>query len=355
MSAVIKDAVQGSKSRMWFLTVNSDLDANFDKLKSYECKYKVIGEVEEATTGHKHFHAVLYFNNPRNFSALHKRLPGINLQVGYGTLAQARAYAGKEGIRLEVGEAPHQGIKMSVADLKKASNEELYMNYGKDCLSFMRIREMLNSTITADSWRKEVQVFYFFGPSGSGKSEYARNLPGALGYEGYDEASYVNGFWNGIKGEAKACVFDDFRDSDMKPNEFIKFIDYNRHVLNIKNASVKNNYNLIVITSIKSPYKIYGKAVKTDGKEPRAQWLRRMRVFEFTEWGVHPKEIPYEPKTKSKAPVDYTPDMSVIIGKPILAPPPSIDEDDSSEDPNDPANYDPDYLPSDDECSADFC
>lgn len=70
------------------------------------------------------------------------------------------------------------------------------------------------------------------------------------GIEEFEEVKYENGFWNGIGDGTGCCVYDDFRDSHMKASEFINFIDYNVHNLNIKGGNVKNNYNLIIITSV---------------------------------------------------------------------------------------------------------
>ena len=91
---------------------------------------------------------------------------------------------------------------------------------------------------------------------------------------------YHNGFWLGI-GTSKCCLYDDYRDTDMDPNEFINFIDYNIHVLNIKGGSVKNLYQLILITSVQDPQFIYEyKQVK---EETAKQWLRRMTVIDITD------------------------------------------------------------------------
>ena len=59
----------------------------------------------------------------------------------------------------------------------------------------------------------------------------------------------------------------------MKPTELINFIDYNRHIMNIKGGSVRNNYKLIYITSLQSPEQIYTKVPE----ETQKQWLRRIK------------------------------------------------------------------------------
>ena len=46
---------------------------------------------------------------------------------------------------------------------------------------------------------------------------------------GIEMVKYVNGFYLGTTSTAKIAIEDDFRDSPMKPSEFIILIDYNKH------------------------------------------------------------------------------------------------------------------------------
>ena len=44
----------------------------------------------------------------------------------------------------------------------------------------------------------------------------------------------------------------------MKASEFINFIDYNAHDMNIKGSHVRNKFECIFITSTQNPEQIYG-------------------------------------------------------------------------------------------------
>lgn len=278
---------------MWFLTVNSDLDANFDKLVKYECRYKCIGEIEEApTTGHKHFHAVLYFNNARNFKSLQAKLPGVDLRASQATAEQARDYAGKNGIRFELGEAPHQGLKMSIAELKEAKTEDLVMTYGKNWLVYSKARDILNNGVKVSDWNKQVRVIYIYGPSGVGKSNYVYDWMVNNNVEQFDEVKHVGQFWNGVSTENTVCVYDDFRDSHMPPSEFINFIDYRTHILNIKNGCVRNKYTTILITSVQNPNDLY-KNFTEKNEEPKKQWIRRMEIIRLEDSITKPGDPDY--------------------------------------------------------------
>ena len=101
-----------------------------------------------------------------------------------------------------------------------------------------------------------------------------------IGSRKFNMLKYENGFWHGI-GNSEIALYDDFRDTHMKPTELINFIDYYIHPMNIKGGSRKNEYKEIYITSIQDPEKIYNNMPE----EYKKQWLRRMKEiihFEIT-------------------------------------------------------------------------
>lgn len=162
-----------------------------------------------------------------------------------------------------------------IGDIKEMTDEELnnlsiqYYNTAK------RIRPP--PKIKANEWYKKIKVYYIFGDSGIGKTLSIYRILGLNKEEEFDEIKHSGNFWLGVSGEEVngVVVYDDFRDSDMKPSEFVNFIDYHVHNLDYKGGSAKNKYHLIIITSVQSPYNIY-KNVKG---EPRKQWIRRMKII----------------------------------------------------------------------------
>lgn len=136
-----------------------------------------------------------------------------------------------------------------------------------------------NNNINVNQYYKgdKLKVYYIWGKSGIGKSKSALELIKNHNYENFDEIKHKNGFYIGCTGENKACIYDDFRPSHMDVSEFINFIDYNIHNLNIKGGSFKNIYELIIITSINNPENIYSNC--TDNEETKIQWLRRLNVI----------------------------------------------------------------------------
>ena len=86
----------------------------------------------------------------------------------------------------------------------------------------------------------------------------------------------VNRVYRKTKPEYKIVgvtgAHSDFRDSHMSASEFINFIDYNKHYMNVKGGSVMNDYVLIIITSVQPIESIYANMPD----EPRKQWIRRI-------------------------------------------------------------------------------
>ena len=100
----------------------------------------------------------------------------------------------------------------------------------------------------------------------------------------FNEVKYVNGFWIGVDSTSmqEVALYDDFRDGHMFPSEFINFIDYNTHNMNIKNGHVKNMFKYILITSVQSPDELYAK-FSENNTEPKKQWLRRLNHIIYVE------------------------------------------------------------------------
>ena len=142
-----------------------------------------------------------------------------------------------------------------------------------------KIKDEQKADIKIEDWHKDVQVLYIQGPSGCGKSLKAKKIIAKnselLGGT-FNEVSYHNGFWTGI-GNSICALYDDFRDTNMPASEFIKFIDYNIHTLNVKGSFKQNKYELIIITSVQRLSQIY----KNVSGEPREQWVRRIHLIDM--------------------------------------------------------------------------
>lgn len=271
------------RARAFLFTIN-EID-KYDTLKEIisslkSCDYYISCLEKAPTTGHEHIHMYVHFTSSYRLSKKILEL-GVHIDICKGSPKQNIDYIKKDGNILdEFGECPRQGKSHTVGELKeiKNPNELDYKEYN----TWVKIQSRMNNIIKIDDIFKNVKVYYIYGPSGIGKSKKAFEIAKENGYDEITMVSYEGGYWNGVNSDCKVAIYDEFRDSCMKPSEFIKFIDYNKHHLNIKGASELNNYELIIITSVQNPKLIYPNI----GDEPREQWLRRMEIID-----MNPKPI----------------------------------------------------------------
>ena len=263
------------KSRNFLLTLNQVEKWNdlYGYIKSLGLFNYIIASKEFApTTGHEHIHCYVQFKN--SISLSFKKLCGAHLDICKGSAQQNIDYIKKNGnIIIEEGYARNPGALTvnDVKKMKKNDREDLpFVYYDK----IIQLNENEDIKIKKDEYYKKVVVYFIWGDSGVGKTKTAHSLiPGNV----FHEAKHLNGFWIGVADDenCRSVIYDDFRDSHMKPSEFINFIDYNVHNMNIKGGFIKNRYELIIITSVQDPESLYEKFTEND-KEPKKQWMRRL-------------------------------------------------------------------------------
>ena len=283
-----KKQTQTKTAKAYLLTLNQP--EHYEKVKNYlyglESMNYFISTLEKAPeTGHEHIHIYAQFTQGIKLSL--KKLCGAHVDKCYGSPQQNLDYIHKvkepekRGTILdEWGDIKLKGGKTikEVKQMTKEERDDLPIQYYKIIKEINLIEE--NDIVIDEIYKPELEVYYIWGPSEMDKTKNALKLAKKKGYEKINMVKYHNGFWLGI-GTSKCCLYDDYRDTDMDPNEFINFIDYNIHVLNIKGGSVKNLYQLILITSVQDPQFIYEyKQVK---EETAKQWLRRMTVIDITD------------------------------------------------------------------------
>lgn len=274
------------KARAFQLTLNEidrwdDLLAYLRSLKSLN--YLLACLEKAPTTGHKHIHAYVQFVTPHALSV--KKLEGAHCEACRGSPEENIEYIRKTKQPEKRGEiiceegTPRLCYVPSIKDAKKMDAEMLeglnlnFFNVVK------KIKDEQKKYISPDDYFKTMQVFWIWGESGAGKTRWAIEDMKTAGVTRFNEVKYDGSFWHGVTEDCECCLYDDFRDNHMKPTELINFIDYNRHVMNVKGGSVRNNYTRIYITSLQSPDSIYPKIPEESSK----QWLRRISKTVFLE------------------------------------------------------------------------
>lgn len=204
------------------------------------------------TTGHEHIHIYVQFDTSVRLAI--SKCCGAHIEMCRGSPQQNVEYIMKEGNILdEIGSLRPVG-NPTIREIKKMTKDQIEDLPWQMYNTAVKIRqEIANDLNPRDIW-KDVKVIYICGDSKTGKTfkamEYIKDEPT------FNQVKYADGFWHGI-GTSKVAVYDDFRDSDMKPQEFIHFIDYMKHPMNTKGGSHLNEYTTIIITSVQKPTLLY--------------------------------------------------------------------------------------------------
>lgn len=198
----------------------------------------------------------------------HKEL-GVNCEVIY-----------------EKGNPLLKGGFHSIKEVKEASDEEVGQMDVKLINCINKIRPPTKTKF--NEWHKKIKVYYIYGTvSGIGKTLSIYRIVGLnkRDNEGFTEVKHSGNFWLNVSGDAVEGIgiYDDFRDSSMPAQEFVNFIDYHIHNMDYKGGSAKNKFDLIIITSIQSPYEIY----RNMKQETRIQWLRRIKKINLDKININ--------------------------------------------------------------------
>lgn len=267
------------RARSFQLTLNEILE--YEHIVDYltKCKpfrYLISCKEKAPTTGKEHIHIYVNYDSPKTLTT--KKTGSAHIEKCRGSPKQNIDYIKKGGdIIEEIGEVPKQGSSMTAGELRKITNIDeiewkMYNTWQK--------LQKHDEEIDVDDWGKEVKVTYISGPSGSGKTTKAKELIKESPHgPKFSRVKFYNGFWDGVASNRKIAVYDDFRDSHMSASEFINFVDYNRHKMNVKGGSCSNDYVEIIITSVIPLEEIY---YGVSG-EPREQWMRRIKEIALEE------------------------------------------------------------------------
>lgn len=274
------------KSRGFFLTFWHEVGMIENKGLIYGCQcYDRCSEEHE---GRFHGHAFLYFKNPISINTVkkwygsdcHNSKPIKNSECINYIMDENHEHAKNKYNRIEIGTRPRDnGMHFNTQEAIEMNESEILELNPRDAAMVMNLKQKFqNEDMDIEDFSKNVDVYYIFGPSGAGKTEKAKEIIKANGGK-FSNAKFDGTFWSGIKNhKCKTILVDDFRDSQMKAAEFINLVDYNKHTMNRKNGSEINDYELVIITSIQNPKHIYP---NMRDKEPKIQWLRRMKIIEL--------------------------------------------------------------------------
>lgn len=257
----------------WFFpTVEEDFF--LDWVESGIATYVIVGDETAPSTGNPHYQGYVEWKNARTENAVRKINKEIHWEVAQGTAKQNKVYNTKESLLCEYGTPGHQGSRTDILNVKK-----ILLNGGSmrdvvlSTTSYQAARfgELFRRHIpdtTKRNWKPE--VYWFWGPTGTGKSGFANKLaPDAW------TSGRTLEWWEGYSGQSDVII-DDFRKDFCTFHDLLRIIDRYPYKCNIKFSSHELLAKRIFITSCYPPTKVY------ETREDLAQLVRRIdRVVHF--------------------------------------------------------------------------
>ena len=278
--------------RKYQLTINNPLEYGYthesikDKLSTltltYWCMCDEVGE-----NGTPHTHVYLASKNAIEFNAIKQRFYEAHIEPANGTSSQNRDYIRKEGTHSDKKETnlidTFEEWGDLPADSKKQNVSEQIYNMIKDGKSNAEILEAFPQAYTriphiektrqtlihekAKDERRELEVHYIYGNTGTGKTRYVMDK---YGYSNVCKiASYDHPFdhYNG----QDVILFDEFR-SSLRISDMLNYLDCYPLLLPCRYADKQALYTKVYIIPFNKQYEHVQQA------EP-ATWLAFTRRF----------------------------------------------------------------------------
>lgn len=190
--------MNNSQSRKWALVINNPLEAGLDHdhicdiLMRFFPDYFCMAD-EIATTGTFHTHIFIYSHSPIRFSTMKGRFPTAHIEKAYGSAKDNRDYILKtgrwendakaetsvDGSFYEYGKLPKEkdenSPKMSklLDSIRDGKRTTEIIDNSPEFAFRIRDIDILRQTLLSEKYtveNRDLQVFYIFGASGTGKT-----------------------------------------------------------------------------------------------------------------------------------------------------------------------------------------
>lgn len=243
--------------RNFVFTLNNYTDSEYDILLNNEMfKYIIIGK-EVGEEGTPHLQGYAECKDQQTFDQIKLISPRLHIEKRRGSQKQAIRYCKKDGDFVEKGEPKNQGhrtdmefLKSMILNTEKSWDEILpeIDNYQQ-----LRFAENLMKFRKPKNNFKPKNVYWFFGPTGTGKTKKA-----------FEEIGQ-NPFWiscdnlkwfDGYVGQTHV-IFDDFRKDFCTFHFLLRLLDGYPCKVPIKGGFVDWIPTHIYITSAYPPGKVY--------------------------------------------------------------------------------------------------
>ncbi len=285
----------GRRARGWVFTWNNYDPTTWHAIQETttgdEVTYIVCGREVAPTTGTHHLQGYIYFRSLKSFGqCLHYLTSmGINRQghpfiaIARGTAKQNRDYCTKSGEFCERGVIPgkDQGKRTDLDAVYESvtsgkSMNELIEEHPTEMIKYAKNIMLINNLINYQTQRTtRPRVYWFFGPTGSGKSRLANEI--AKKCHSFYYKNPAHKWWDGYT-QQECIVIDDYRRDFCTFAELLRLLDWYPYSVECKGGTLGLNSACIIFTSPKAPRATW----ENRSEEDLAQLTRRIdSVIQF--------------------------------------------------------------------------
>lgn len=238
-------------------------------------QYLIIGRERCKTTNRDHLQCYCELSGRRTMNSLKKILGDVHIETRRGSAKQAADYCKKEGNFMEYGSMKAQGRRSDLesirATLSQTGKFEEVILSNADINQLKYAQLVLPYIEPKRNWVTE--VYWFHGPTGTGKSRYALKLAG--------DGAYIKDntrWWSGYDGHDRVII------DELRPNQFpfeylLRLLDRYPFTVEYKGGNRSFLARKIWITCPLSPEEF---SASSAFGEDRGQLLRRITsVLDF--------------------------------------------------------------------------
>lgn len=254
-----------SPVRRFCFTWNNYTVADTITVKNFfveHCKYGIAGEEVAPNTGTHHLQGFCNLLKPKRFSTIKKHLSNsIHIEKANGSDEQNQTYCKKAGVWFEQGVPQRQGQRSDLADVVAAiqsgtnTTQGIAEAYPISYIKYYRgIAEYLKCFRPVPARKFKTDVYYYWGPPGSGKSRRALEEAESLDPDNiYYKPRGL--WWDGYKQQT-SVIIDDFY-GWIKYDELLKITDRYPYKVQVKGGFEEFTSKKIWITSNVDTDKLY--------------------------------------------------------------------------------------------------
>lgn len=281
-------AVRDAAVKRWALTFNNYSVREYDELIASLrpiSEYFILGKEIAPNTNTKHIQGFIVLKKRQRFATLKSKLnTRIHLEPARASVKHNVTYCSKGGDFVTFGKEPAGNGGSTQVDMPRT--RETIAREFKSQLDKNGIRGMsafaeefpatwyFHGPTMLQSWvlahpeieRPTIEVAWFWGPPGTGKSALARHiLPKA-----YMKDSCTK-WWHGYMFE-RTCILDDFAPRHIDINHLLKWFDRYRNKVETKGGMVPLHVTQFIITSNMHPTELYA------GEHQLPALMRRLSI-----------------------------------------------------------------------------